>query len=59
MNLPEEELEELLSYPKACFMNVKTGDDVSIRELADLLANSFGYQGHILFDAENHGGNTK
>ena len=40
-------------------MNVKTVNDLSIRELADLLANSFGYQGHILFDAENQVGNTK
>lgn len=36
MNLPEEELEEeLLSYPKPCFVNVGTGEDVSIRELND------------------------
>lgn len=33
-------------------MNVGTGEDVSIRELADLATNSTGYDGLIVFDAD-------
>jgi GDP-L-fucose synthase len=31
-------------------VNVGTGSDISIRELADLVARSFGYRGEILWD---------
>ena len=51
MNLPEDEFRrELLSYPRPCFVNVGTGCDVSIRELAVLVAKATEYEGNIVFD---------
>lgn len=51
MNLPDDVFRsELLSYPKPCFVNVGTGEDVSIRELAELVSETVGYQGQLVFD---------
>jgi GDP-L-fucose synthase len=51
MNLPEDVFRsELLSYPKPCFVNVGTGEDVSIRELAEYVAKAVGFQGALVFD---------
>lgn len=41
---------ELLSYPKPCFVNLGTGEDISIADLAKLIAKIVGYQGEIVFD---------
>ncbi|HBT83310.1 MAG: GDP-fucose synthetase [Desulfuromonadales bacterium GWD2_61_12] len=51
LHLPEERLKaELLSYPKPCFVNLGTGVDVTIRELAETIRAVVGYQGKLLFD---------
>ena len=51
MNLPDEKIKaELLSYPKPCFVNLGTGKDISIGELAQTVAEVVGYQGKIAFD---------
>jgi GDP-L-fucose synthase len=51
MNLPDEKIKnELLSYPKPCFVNLGTGKDVSIKELAQTVAEVVGYNGKIKFD---------
>jgi GDP-L-fucose synthase len=42
--------EELLSYPKPCFINLGTGVDVTIRELAATVKAVVGYQGEVAFD---------
>ena len=41
---------ELLSYPKPCFVNLGTGEDVTIRELAETVRRVVGYTGNIVFD---------
>jgi GDP-L-fucose synthase len=52
MNLPEDRFKaELLSYPKPCFVNVGTGQDVTIGELAESVARATGFEGEIVFDA--------
>lgn len=52
MNLEDETFKrELLAYPKPCFVNVGCGVDVSIRELAEIMARSVGYEGRLVFDA--------
>lgn len=52
MNLPEDVFRrELLSYPKPCFVNVGTGEDLKIWELAELVADAVQYRGDIFFDA--------
>ncbi|MFH1292370.1 MAG: GDP-L-fucose synthase [bacterium] len=38
------------------FMNLGSGDDVSIRELAELIKNVVGYQGEIVWDANKPDG---
>lgn len=51
MEQPDEIIApELLSYPKPCFVNLGTGCDVSIRELAETVQQVIGYQGVLRFD---------
>jgi len=41
---------ELLSYPRPCFVNLGTGKDVTIRELAETVKRVVGFKGDLLFD---------
>jgi GDP-L-fucose synthase len=51
MELAQERLAaELLSYPKPCFVNLGTGFDVTIRELAETVREVVGYRGRLVFD---------
>jgi len=51
MELDDATLQEhLLSYPKPCFVNLGTGVDVTIRELAETVKKVVGYQGALTFD---------
>jgi GDP-L-fucose synthase len=51
MELDEATLaEHLLSYPKPCFVNLGTGVDVTIRELAETIREVVGYRGRLSFD---------
>ncbi|HKI52000.1 MAG TPA: GDP-L-fucose synthase [Geothermobacteraceae bacterium] len=51
LNLEDALLKEhLLSYPKPCFVNLGTGIDVTIRELAETVREVVGYQGRLEFD---------
>lgn len=60
MNLPEDVLAaELLSYPKPCFVNVGTGSDVTIRELAETVARVTGFTGRIVFDVTKPDGTPR
>lgn len=60
MNLPQNHfLEELLSYPKPCFMNVGTGRDITIRDLATYAAKATEYYGHIVFDSTKSEGTPR
>jgi GDP-L-fucose synthase len=42
---------ELLSYPRPCFVNLGTGVDVTIRELAETVKKVSGFKGELVFDA--------
>lgn len=60
MNLEPGTLkEELLSYPRPCFVNVGCGTDVTIRELAETVARIVGYDGKLVFDAGKPDGTPK
>ena len=51
MNLDDATLQrEFLSYPKPCFVNLGTGEDISIADLAALIARTTGFKGRIVFD---------
>ena len=41
---------ELLSYPRPCFVNMGTGIDVTISELAKTVKRVVGYTGTLVFD---------
>jgi GDP-L-fucose synthase len=43
--------EHLLGYPKPCFVNLGTGQDVTIRELAEMIREIVGFAGELHFDA--------
>jgi GDP-L-fucose synthase len=60
MELPDEKIApELLSYPKPCFVNLGTGEDVTIRELAETVARVIGFQGRLVFDASKPDGTPR
>jgi GDP-L-fucose synthase len=48
--------EELLNYPKPCFVNVGTGIDCTIRELAGIVGETVGFDGEIVFDTSKPDG---
>jgi len=47
---------ELLSYPKPCFLNLGTGVDASIAEIAAVVKGVTGFRGKIIFDASKPDG---
>jgi GDP-L-fucose synthase len=60
MELDEASLtEHLLSYPKPCFVNLGTGVDVTIRELAETIQAVVGYKGTLGFDPTKPDGTSR
>jgi GDP-L-fucose synthase len=60
MELDEEPLSrELLSYPMPCFLNLGTGVDVTIRELAETVKDVVGFQGGLEFDTTKPDGTMR
>ena len=60
MNLDQEILEtHLLNYPEPCFVNLGTGVDVTIRELAETIKEVVGYQGQLSFDLSKPDGTMR
>ncbi|ABB31548.1 NAD-dependent epimerase/dehydratase [Geobacter metallireducens RCH3] len=60
MDLTDDQLaSELLSYPKPCFVNLGTGHDVTIRELAETVRNVVGFSGDLVFDASKPDGTPR
>ncbi|TYO98373.1 GDP-L-fucose synthase [Geothermobacter ehrlichii] len=60
LNLPDEVLaENLLSYPRPCFVNLGTGEDVSIRQLAETVREVVGFAGKLVFDTSKPDGTPR
>jgi len=60
MELADEQIApELLSYPKPCFVNLGTGEDVTIRELAETVRAVVGFAGNLVFDASKPDGTPR
>jgi GDP-L-fucose synthase len=60
MELNEKVLaDELLSYPKPCFINLGTGVDVTIRELAETVRAVVGFEGGLEFDTSKPDGTMR
>ena len=47
------------NYDEKHFLNIGTGQDVSIKELAIMIKNIVGYNGDLVFDADKPGGVPK
>ena len=58
MNLPEEVYGEHV-LPMSSHINVGTGKDCTIRELANTIARAVGYQGDILWDTSKPDGTPR
>lgn len=50
---------ELLSYPRPCFVNLGTGVDVTIRELAETVKRVVEYEGELIFDPSKPDGTPR
>ena len=51
--------EKLLNYPEPCFVNLGTGVDVTIRELAEAVKAVVGFDGELLFDTTKPDGTKR
>ena len=60
MELADEQIApELLNYPKPCFVNLGTGEDVTIRQLAEIVKRIVGYTGNLVCDASKPDGTPR
>jgi GDP-L-fucose synthase len=51
MNIGDETaFNELLNYPRPCFVNLGTGVDCTIRELAESVQEIVGFEGTVVYD---------
>ncbi|MGB7188982.1 MAG: GDP-L-fucose synthase [Acidobacteriaceae bacterium] len=59
MNLPEEKFDALLRADEPPLLNVGTGEDLSIRELAEMICRIAGFGGELSFDASKPDGTPR
>ena len=60
MEMDDQRLSDtLLSYPKPCFVNLGTGVDVTIRELAETVKEVVGFDGELVFDTTKPDGTMR
>ena len=60
MEMDDQKLSDaLLSYPNPCFVNLGTGADVTIRELAEAVKTVVGFEGELLFDSSKPDGTMR
>jgi GDP-L-fucose synthase len=59
MNLDEERFGSLLLRDEPPLINIGTGEDVTIRELAEMVARVLGFRGELVFDASKPDGTPR
>lgn len=59
MTLPDEKFEALLRAEEPPLLNVGTGEDLSIRELAEMICRIVGFEGELVFDATKPDGTPR
>jgi GDP-L-fucose synthase len=59
MNLPDEEFKRLMSSEEPPLINIGTGEDLTIRELAELVSRVVGFDGELVFDTSRPDGTPR
>ncbi len=59
MNLDEARFGSLLTKDEPPLINIGTGEDVTIRELAEIVARVLGFRGELVFDASKPDGTPR
>ncbi len=60
MSLPDEDIDRhFINYPTPCFVNVGTGIDCTIKDLALKIKDQVGYKGDLVFDAAKPDGTPR
>ena len=59
MNLPEDQYQRLLSDTEPPLINIGTGEDVTIAELAGLVSRVLGFEGKLVFDTSKPDGTPR
>jgi len=59
MNLDEERFGSVLTEDTPPLINIGTGEDVSVRELADTIARVIGFKGNLTFDTTKPDGTPR
>ncbi len=59
MNLPDADFNRLMSAEEPPLINIGTGEDLTIRELAELVCKVVGFQGELVFDASRPDGTPR
>lgn len=59
MNLPDEKFDSLLREDEPPLLNIGTGEDVTVRELAQLICSVVGFEGELAFDPSKPDGTPR
>jgi len=59
MGLPNDQFDELLAHEPAPLVNIGCGEDLTIRELAEIIANVVGFTGGFTFDSSKPDGTPR
>jgi GDP-L-fucose synthase len=59
MNLPDAEVGKLLGTEHAPLVNIGTGKDVTIRELAEIVSSELDFDGELMFDPSKPDGTPR
>lgn len=59
MQLPDDEFQLLINNEHAPLINIGTGEDVTIRELAEMVARELGFEGELRFDTTKPDGTPR
>jgi len=59
MQFPDGEFQSLINNEHAPLINIGTGEDVTIRELAEMVAQELGFEGELRFDTTKPDGTPR
>jgi GDP-L-fucose synthase len=59
MNLPDAEFAKLLTRDHPPLINIGTGQDVTVRELAEIVCEELGFTGELVFDTSKPDGTPR